>query len=107
MFVHLTEKYDYEIIATGSTFDLLKENNITFDKYYWKQSDKLDVSMSEKLDFMIDDDYKIIEKIASNGIKCLYFRDTNLKKIQEGEYIREVNNWGDIYRIIKNEIEKD
>lgn len=24
----LTEKYDYEIVATGSTFDLLKENNI-------------------------------------------------------------------------------
>ena len=24
----LTQKYDYEIVATGSTFDLLKENNI-------------------------------------------------------------------------------
>ena len=24
----LTEKFNYEIVATGSTFDLLKENNI-------------------------------------------------------------------------------
>ena len=24
----LTQKYDYEIVATGSTYDLLKENNI-------------------------------------------------------------------------------
>ena len=24
----LVEKYDYEIVATGSTFDLLKQNNV-------------------------------------------------------------------------------
>ena len=86
---------------------LLNENNIIFNKYYWKQSDKLEAALREKLDFMIDDDYNIVEKLASNGIKTLYFRDTNLKKLEESEYVKEVNNWGDIYRIIKNEIEKD
>ena len=53
---------------------------------------------------MIDDDYKIIEQISSNKIKTLYFRDTNLKKLEENEYIKEVNNWGDIYRIISENL---
>lgn len=83
---------------------LLNENNIVFDKYYWKQDDKLDVCQKEKIDLMIDDDYKIIKRLSDNRIKTLYFRDTELKKLEENEYIKEVNNWGDIYRYIKNSI---
>lgn len=81
---------------------LLNENNIIFDKYYWKQDDKLAVCKKENIDFMIDDDYRIIKRLSENGIKTLYFRDTGLKKLEENDYIKEVNNWGDIYRFIKN-----
>ena len=77
---------------------LLNENNIRFDKYYWKIENKLEICKKEKVDIMIDDDYKIIKKLADNNIKTLYFRDTNLVKLEENEYIKEVNNWGDIYR---------
>ena len=56
---------------------------------------------------LIDDDFRIIEKIASNKIKTLYFRDTNLKKLEENEYIKEVNNWGDIYRYIKDLLKEE
>jgi len=86
---------------------ILDENDIVFDKYYWKQGDKLEVALKEQLDYMIDDDYKIIEKLSKNNIKTLYFRDTNLKKLEENDYIKEVNNWGDIYRIILNDLEKE
>lgn len=79
---------------------ILNENNIVFDKYYWNQGDKLDICKKEKINIMIDDDYHIIEKLAANQIKTLYFRDTNMKKIDETKYINEVNNWGDIYRCI-------
>ena len=48
---------------------LLEENNIKFNKYYWKVEDKLEVCKNEKL--------------------------------EENEYIKEVNNWGEIYRYIK------
>lgn len=85
---------------------ILNENNIKFDKYYWKQSDKLEACKKENIDFMIDDDYKIIKRLSENGIKTLYFRDTGLKKLEENENVTEVNNWGDIYRIIKNAIKK-
>ncbi|MGN1298424.1 MAG: hypothetical protein ACI4UE_00345 [Candidatus Scatovivens sp.] len=49
---------------------------------------------------MIDDDWKIIKKLVDNQIKTLYFRDTNLVKLEENDYIKEVNNLGEIYRYI-------
>ena len=77
---------------------LLDEHNIKFDKYYWNIHNKLEICKKENIDIMIDDDHKIIEDLSNNKIKTLYFRDTNLKKLNENEYIHEVNNWGDIYR---------
>lgn len=82
---------------------LLEENNIDFDKYYWRIDDKLEVCKNENVDIMIDDDWRIIKNLADNNIKTLYFRDTNLVKLEENKYIKEVNNWGDIYRFIRNE----
>ena len=81
---------------------VLNENGILFDKYYWGQKDKLEVCLKENIDIMIDDDWKIIKKLSDNSVKTLYFRDTNLKKLEETECIREVNNWGDIYRKINS-----
>lgn len=81
---------------------ILEENNIKFDKYYWTVQDKLEVCKNENVDIMIDDDWRIIERLADNQVKTLYFRDTNLKKLPENEYIKEVNNWGEIYRHINN-----
>lgn len=80
---------------------ILKENNIEFDKYYWTVEDKLEICKKENVDIMIDDDWKIVKKLSENGIKTLYFRDTNLKRLEENDLVKEVNNWGDIYRIIK------
>ena len=34
-------------------------------------------------------------------MKTLYFRDTNMLELEKNEYIKEVNNWGDIYRYLK------
>lgn len=81
---------------------MFKDNNIEFDKYYWCVKDKLEICKKEKVDVMIDDDYRIIEQISSNKIKTLYFKDVNLKELEENKYVKEVNNWGDIYRYFKN-----
>ena len=100
-FVVITARGCFILEMKDDAQRLLDENNIKFDKYYWLQNDKLDVCKKENIDLMIDDDYKIINQLAENGIKTLYFRDTGLKKLEENEYIKEVNNWGDIYRYIK------
>lgn len=111
------KKLGFEMIvitARGGFFEemkddairLLNENNIVFDKYYWKIDDKLEICKKENIDIMIDDDYRIINKISNANIKTLYFRAANLKKLDETNYIHEVNNWGDIYRYF-NELENN
>ena len=81
--------------------DFLIKHDITFDKYYYRVSNKLEICQKENVDIMIDDNYKIIQTIANAKIKTIYFRDTNLKQLEKNEYIKEVSNWGEIYRYIK------
>ena len=78
-----------------------KEEGISFNTYYWKQDDKLEVAQKENIDFMIDDSYDVCKKLSENGIKTIYFRDKEMKKLEQNEYLKEVSNWGEIYRIIK------
>ncbi len=103
-FVVITARGGFVKEMKDDAIRLLKENGIEFDKYYWKVEDKLEVCKKEKVDIMIDDDWKIVKKLAENQIKTLYFRDTNLVKLEENEYVKEVNNWGDIYRSVKDNV---
>ena len=100
-FVVITARGGFVKEMKDDAIRLLKENNIKFDKYYWNVDDKLEICKNEKVDIMIDDDWKIIKRLADNEVKTLYFRDTNLMKLEENKYIKEVNNWGEIYRYIK------
>lgn len=105
-FVVITARGGFIQKMKDEAIRILNENNIEFDKYYYKQDDKLDVCIKENIDIMIDDDYKVIERLSNNGIKTLYFRDTNLKKLEENDNVYEVNNWGDIYRYFYERREK-
>lgn len=100
-FVVITARGGFVEELKDEAIRLLDENNIKFDKYYWKISDKLEICKKENVDIMIDDDWRIIKNLSDNSIKTLYFRDTNLMKLEENEYVKEVNNWGDIYRYLK------
>ena len=77
------------------------EEGISFNKYHWKQDDKLEVAKKEKIDVMIDDSYDVCKKLSSNGIKTIYFRDKEMKILEQNENLKEVSNWGEIYRYIK------
>ena len=101
-FVVITARGGFVKKMKDDAIRLLEEKNIKFDKYYWNVDDKLEICKNEKVDIMIDDDWKIIKRLADNEVKTLYFRDTNLMKLEENEYIKEVNNWGDIYRYIRS-----
>ena len=81
--------------------DKFNEEGLSFDKYYWKQDDKLEVAQQENIDFMIDDSYDVCKKLSENRIKTIYFRDKEMKKLEQNEYVKEVSNWGEIYRYIK------
>lgn len=77
-----------------------EEEGIAFNKYYWKQDDKLEVAKKEKIDVMIDDSYEVCKKLSSKGIKTIYFRDKDMKVLEQNENLKEVSNWGKIYRYI-------
>ena len=78
-----------------------KEEDISFNKYYWKQDDKLEVAKNERIDVIIDDSYDVCKKLSLNGIKTIYFRDKDMKVLEQNENLKEVSNWGEIYRYIK------
>lgn len=78
-----------------------EEENLSFDKYYWKQDNKLEVAKRENIDIMIDDSYDVCKKLSANGIRTIYFRDKDMKLLEQNEYLKEVSNLGEIYRYIK------
>ena len=98
------------ITARGLTIKGMKEAGeeklnickLKFDRYYWAVENKAKVCENEKVDIMIDDKASICKEISQNKIKTLYLRDVNREKLEENEYLKEVNNWGEIYRYIYN-----
>ena len=80
----------------------LEDEGIQFDKYYWKQKEKLDICQLENIDVMIDDNYHICEAIREAGIPVIYFNALYRKHLEEKDDLKEVYNWGEAYRAIKN-----
>lgn len=110
--IEMLKKEGNELIIISARGGLLKEmkevamekldkEGITFDKYYWGQDDKLEIAQKENIDIMIDDYYKVCQKLSENRIKVIYFRDKEMKKLEQNEFLKEVSNWGEIYRYIK------
>ena len=110
--INMLQKEENELIiisARGGMIEEMKDvaiekfnkEGISFNKYYWKQEDKLEVAKNEKIDVMIDDSYNVCKKLSSNGIKTIYFRDKEMKVLEQNDNLKEVSNWGEIYRYIK------
>lgn len=79
----------------------LDNEGIKFDKYYWKQKAKLEICQKENIDIMIDDNYHICESLNSKNIKVLYFNNLGRKNLAESDILKQVTNWGEVYRYIK------
>ena len=84
-----------------AALERFNEEGLSFDKYYWSQINKLDVAKKENIDLMIDDAYHICKELSANGIRTIYFRDKEMKKLEQYDKLKEVSNWGEIYRYIK------
>lgn len=85
----------------GIAQELLEKSKIKFDKYYWKVVNKAEICKKEKIDIMIDDNIHNCQKVADEGIKTIYLRDSNIKTIEHPN-IKECYLWGEIYRYISN-----
>lgn len=78
-----------------------EKENLKFDKYYWKTKNKLEIIQKEKIDIMIDDNPNICKRLSNDNVKTIYFRNAYGKKLEENQYLKEVKNWGEIYRYIQ------
>ncbi len=81
--------------------DKINEYKIEFDKYYWRCLNKLEICLNENIDIMIDDNPNTCEKLSKNGVKTFYFRNIYGIQLKENQNLREVHDWGEIYRNIK------
>lgn len=77
----------------------LKEADISFDRYLFGHLDKTQTVLENKIDVMIDDRYDVCETLSRLGVFCLYFRMAGRKKLPESDLLKEVNHWGEVYRI--------
>lgn len=109
--INLLKKEGHELIVITARGGFVKEmrniaekqfeeKGLIFDKCYWTTEEKLEVCKKENVDIMIDDYYKTCKETSDNKIKTLYFRDCPCYELEENEYLREVHNWGEIYRYI-------
>lgn len=110
--INLLKKEGHELIIISSRGGLIKEmkdiaeqrleeKGLKFDKYYFVAKDKAKICKEENIDIMIDDYYKTCKSLVEGKIKTIYFREYPNYELEENEYLKEVHNWGEIYRYIQ------
>lgn len=80
--------------------EMLEKENITFDKYYWETSEKVETAKKENIDLMVEDSLSNCMKLSKENIKSIYLRDSNMKPAND-KNIKECYIWGEVYRYIR------
>lgn len=74
--------------------------NLSDVKIYNNEHKKIEKYLEEKVDYIIDDDDNICLNAAKNNINAIYFKNNASQKLAENEYIKNVNNWGEVYKYL-------
>ncbi len=82
--------------------DKLDADDLHFSKMFFKNLDKVETCINEKVDFIIDDSPDVCKRTSENGIHTIFLRDAGIEKIELNEYVTVAHNWGEVYRIITN-----
>ena len=80
----------------------LKELGLDFEVFY-SVEDKAAACIENHIDVMIEDHINNIIKISDAGIKCLYFTDLQYDDV-DIKNVKQVYNWGEVYRELLKEI---
>lgn len=81
------------------TLKKLHDEKIKYDEIHWDEIDKVETCKNEKIDIMIDDYYRVCDKLSKAGIMTLCLNPKN-EKVPENDCLKYVSNWGEIYRFI-------
>lgn len=85
----------------GITKNSLKKFNIKYDTLDLHVRDKYSFMKDNNIDILIDDSYETCKKLNDNGIKAILVTTKMNENIDAGS-IPRVNNWNEIYDLIKN-----
>ncbi len=99
-----SNKYSKELI--DSAMDKFKDDKLTFDEYYFGHLDKTEICKKENIDYLIDDSPDVCKSTSEAGIKTIFLHDSGIRGVEQNENLFEVHNWGEIYRILHNELTK-
>lgn len=78
---------------------LMHKYKLPFDDVIYNAHDKLSICKELNIDLFIDDRYDNVLKLGTGGVKCIYFKDIELKDI-DNPNVTTVKNWGEIYRLL-------
>lgn len=87
--------------AITAVEEMFEKEDLKFDGYFWKISDKIKVCLENDIKIIIDDSPNVCEEAVKNNIAALYFREKNSKKLEESDILYDIDNWGQAYRYIK------
>ena len=85
--------------ATTVVENRFKKSDIIFSNFYWKIEDKTSIMIENNINIIIDDSYDVCMEAANKGLYAIYFREKGSKIIKH-EKVFDVDNWGEIYRVI-------
>lgn len=102
----LNEKFELIIVTARSdkeveyAIDKLKQIGLDKIKIFNNEHHKTDRLIQEHIDYIIDDDETICKTAAQNNIHALYFKNNASPKLIENAYLKNVHNWGEIYKYL-------
>ena len=97
----ITNRGLLSIEATKNCKEMFDKVNLAIDKYFWGIKDKVSVMKEHNVDILIDDSYNNCMACVDNGLKAIYFREKDAPKI-DSPLAYDVDNWGQVYRVIRN-----
>ncbi len=101
----LKEKFILIVVTSRNDFETeiartrLKEIGLNNIQIFNNEHHKIDRLIKEKVDYIIDDDNEICLNAANNNIRALYFKNNAANKVNH-EKVINVNNWGEIYKYL-------
>jgi len=95
-FIVVTSRSDEEVEYAREKLSNIGLNVTIFSN----EHDKIDRLIKEKVDYIIDDDESICKNASLHNIYALYFKNNASDPIEENQYLKNIHNWGEIYKYL-------
>lgn len=82
------------------SMEKLQKLNLADIEIFANQKEKINTLVENNVDYIIDDDRNICLNASNKNINAIFFKNNAQEQIEETEYFKTVNNWGEIYKYL-------